>query len=61
MKRYSVYVLFKNGQDMQFETDTNVKMAQPVEINGGRFIITENEKLINVDYIKELNVVELRK
>jgi hypothetical protein len=46
---------------MQFETDTNVKMAQPVEINGGRFIITENEKLINVDYIKDLNVVELRK
>ncbi|MCI1593232.1 hypothetical protein [Heyndrickxia oleronia] len=61
MKRYSVYVLFENGQDMQFETDTNVKMAQPVEINGGRFIITENEKLINVDYIKDLNVVELRK
>ncbi|MCM3454473.1 hypothetical protein M3685_11005 [Heyndrickxia oleronia] len=61
MKRYSVYVLFENGQDMQFETDTNVKMTQPVEINGGRFIITENEKLINVNYIKEMNVVELRK
>ncbi|MBU5214576.1 hypothetical protein [Heyndrickxia oleronia] len=61
MKRYSVYVLFKNGQNMQFETDTNVKMAQPVKINGGRFIITENKNLINVDYIKELDMVELRK
>lgn len=61
MKRYSVYVLFKNGQDMQFETNTNVKIAQPVEINGGRFIITENKNLINVDYIKKLDMVELRK
>lgn len=33
MKKYSVYVKFKNGQDIQFETNTNVKMYS--RLNGG--------------------------
>lgn len=60
MKKYSVYVLFNNGQDMQFETDTNVKMVMPQYINGGRFIVTENQYVINADEIKKLDIVALR-
>lgn len=33
---------------MQFETDTNVKLEQPQYINGGKFIVTENEYVINL-------------
>ena len=43
LKRYSVYVLFKNGKDMQFETDTNVLLQQAVHINGSDMIMTEEE------------------
>ncbi|MFC5587528.1 hypothetical protein ACFPRA_01225 [Sporosarcina soli] len=61
MKRYSVYVLFKNGQDMQFETDTNVLLQQPVHINGAEMIMTEEEYGINLAQVKDLEVVEIGK
>ena len=56
-KKYSVHLSFKNGLDMQFETDTNVKLTEPQYINGGRFIVTENEYVINVQQVHEMNVV----
>lgn len=59
VKKYSVHISFKNGSDMQFETDTNVNSAEPQYINGGQFIITENEYVINVLQVKEMNVVQL--
>lgn len=59
MKKYSVHVAFKNGKEMQFETNTNVKSAEPQYINGGEFIVTENEYVINVQQVKEMNVVEI--
>ena len=61
MKRYSVYVLFKNGQDMQFETDTNVLLQQPVHINGAEMIMTEEEYGVNLAQVKDLEVVEIGK
>ncbi|WP_144461796.1 hypothetical protein [Siminovitchia fortis] len=60
MKKYSVYIVLSNGQDIQFETNTNIKMQMPINIGGGKFIITEEEHVINVDHIKELDIVQLR-
>ena len=59
MKKYSVHVSFNNGTDMQFETDTNVKSVEPQYINGGEFIVTENEYVINVNQVKEMKIVQL--
>jgi len=59
VKKYSVHVSFKNGTDMQFETDTNVKLAEPLYINGGEFIVTEDEYVINVTQVKEIKVVQM--
>jgi hypothetical protein len=59
VKKYSVHVSFKNSTDMQFETDTNVKSAEPLYINGGEFIVTENEYMINIKQVKEVRVVQL--
>ena len=59
MKRYSVYVLFKTGQDMQFETDTNVLLLQPVLINGAKMIMTEDEYGINLAQVEKMEVVEI--
>lgn len=60
MKKYLVKILFKNSQYLQFETDTNVRITSPVLINGGRFIVTENQYVVNVDQIKKMEVKDLK-
>ncbi len=59
MKRFSVTVLFNNGQVMRFETNTNIRMIVPVDINGGRFLVTEEQQVVNVDMIEKLDIVTL--
>lgn len=61
MKRYSVYVLFKTGQDMQFETNTNVLLQKPVHINGAQMITTEEQYIFNMAQVEKLEVVEIGK
>ncbi|WP_062105205.1 hypothetical protein [Bacillus niameyensis] len=58
MKKYSVFVLFKNGRPVEIETDTNLKMVMPVEINGGKFLITEDQIVLNADQIDIINIYE---
>jgi len=60
VKKYLVKILFKNSQYLQFETDTNVRITSPVLINGGRFIVTENQYVVNVDQIKKMEVKDLK-
>jgi len=60
MKKYSVHITFKNGWEQHFETDTNLKLEVPQYINGGQFIITENEYVINTNQVKEINMIQLR-
>ncbi len=60
MKKYSIYVKFKDGQDLQFETDTNVRLAKPITTdNGIKVIMTENEYVLVVHNIAELEQIEL--
>lgn len=61
LKRYSVYVLFKNGRDMQFETNTNVLLLQPIHVNGAEMIMTEEETGINLVQVEKMEVVEIGK
>lgn len=59
MKKYSVQVKFKNGQDLKFETDTNVKLAAPHTINGERCIVTENEYVLNLRHVEKIKQIKL--
>ncbi|RWR06738.1 hypothetical protein QNH23_06420 [Siminovitchia fortis] len=60
MKKYSVYALLKNGQDIQFETDTNIKVAMPVMIDGARFLVTKEEIVLNLDEVEKLEMVQIK-
>ena len=57
MERYSVYTLFKNGQDYQFETNTNVLNLEPIQVNGAQIIMTKDEHGINMNQVKKMEVV----
>ena len=59
MKKYSVYTVFKNGQDMQFETNTNVLLLQPFNVNGAKMIMTKDQYGVNMAQVKKLEVVEI--
>lgn len=59
MKKYSVCIEFKNGQDMQFETDTNILLQQPVNVNGAEMVMTKDEYGVNMAQVKRLEVVQI--
>lgn len=59
MKKYSVYLLFKNGVDRQFETDTNILLLQPVNVNGAEMVMTKEQFGINLAQVKKLEVVQI--
>lgn len=50
--------MFKNGSNIHFETDTNLNLAEPQSINGGQFIVTENDHVINLLQVEEMKVVQ---
>lgn len=57
MERYSVSIVFKNGQDMQFETNTNVLDLKPINVNGAEMIMTRDEYGVNLKQVEKLEVV----
>ena len=59
MKKYSVYTVFKTGADMQFETNTNVLLLQPFNVNGAKMIMTKDQYGVNMAQVKKLEVVEI--
>ncbi|WP_438315344.1 hypothetical protein [Sporosarcina sp. FA9] len=59
MKKYSVYIVFKNGEDYQFKTNTNVLLLQPMHIIGAEMIMTKDQYGINLVQVKKLEVVEI--
>lgn len=59
MERYSVYTVFKNGQDYQFETNTNVLNLEPIQVNGAQIIMTKDEYGINMNQVKKMEVVRI--
>ena len=61
MKRYSVYIVFDNGQDMQFETNTNLLLQLPIDVNGAKMLMTEEEHCINMLHVENMEVVEIGK
>ncbi len=61
MKRYSVYVLLKNGKDVQFETVDNPLEMEPVHINGAEMVMTKEQYGINLLQVRKMEVVEFGK
>lgn len=61
MKRYSVYVLLKNGKDVQFESVDNPLEIEPVHINGAEMVMTKEQYGINLLQVERLEVVEFGK
>ena len=59
MERYSIYIVFKNGQDYQFETNTNVLNLEPIQVNGAQIIMTKDEHGINMNQVKKMEVVRI--
>lgn len=61
MKKYSVWVKFKNGKDLSFETDSNIQELEPITLhNGIRMLVTENEYALNIDWIKEVYIMPMQ-
>jgi len=58
MKKYEVKITFYNGQKYDFETNSDVRSLKPIEINGARMIMTEEEVAINIIHIKDMKVIE---
>ena len=61
MKRYSVYILLKNGKDVQFETVDNPLEIEPVHINGAEMVMTKEQYGINLLQVEKMEVVEIGK
>jgi len=59
VKRYLVNVTFVDGQSLEFETDTNIKLAQPLMINGESCLVTEDEYVINLRNVKKIDMTSL--
>lgn len=59
MKKYSVYVKFQNGKDLQFETISNVRKLKPFIVNNQPLIMTKDEYVMNLNHVKEIDQVEL--
>ncbi|MEK5148746.1 hypothetical protein MKX53_17335 [Psychrobacillus sp. FSL K6-4615] len=58
MKKYEVKITFYSGQKFEFETNSDVRSLNPIEINGARMIMTEEEIGINIIHIKDMKVIE---
>ena len=57
LKKYAVNILFKNGDEMQFETDTNVLLQQPVYIKRGtEMVFTEEGASYNEVLVSKVTV-----
>ncbi len=61
MKKYSVYVLLKNGQDFQFESVDNPLEIEPLHINGTEMVMTKDQYGINLLKVEKMEVVEIGK
>lgn len=59
MKKYAVYVVFKDGRDMQFDTDTNMLHLKQIRVNGARMLITPEQYGVNLNHVKKLEVVQV--
>lgn len=59
MKRYKVYMKFKNGKEIRLETNTDVLNA-PVghHKSGAVLLVTEEQHVINIIHIKIFRVLD---
>ena len=58
MKKYEVKITFSNGQKYYFETNSDVRSLNPIEVNGARMIMTEEEIGININHVEDMEVIK---
>lgn len=58
MKKYEVKITFSNGQKYDFETNSDVRSLNPIEVNGARMIMTEEEIGININHVEDMEVIK---
>lgn len=56
LKKYKFYLLFKGGQKLVFETNTDIRTAKRQFVEGGIFVITENKYTINLAQLEGIKV-----
>lgn len=56
LKKYKFYLKFKGGHNLIFETNTDIRTAERNKVNGGQFVDTENNYMINLAQLESLNV-----
>ena len=56
LKKYKIFIYFKEGPTMAFETNMDIKKAKKQRVNGVDFIITEDMTTINVSQIKKIEI-----
>ncbi|MEK3978476.1 hypothetical protein MKY37_05195 [Psychrobacillus sp. FSL K6-2836] len=56
LKKYKFHLKFKGGNNLIFETNTDIRTAERNKVNGGLFVDTENNYTINLAQLESLNV-----
>ncbi len=56
LKKYKFYLKFKGGNNLIFETNTDIRTAERNKVDGGIFVETENSYTINLAQLEKLNV-----
>ncbi|RST58596.1 hypothetical protein D5F11_016305 [Siminovitchia terrae] len=58
MRKYKVNILLKNGHQMEFITNTDVRTAERQVILGDEYILTKDLYVISFRHIKKMTVEE---
>ena len=56
LKKYKFYLKFKGGNNLVFETNTDIRTAERNRVDGGIFVETENSYTINLAQLEKLKV-----
>ncbi|TQR18280.1 hypothetical protein [Psychrobacillus soli] len=60
LKKYKFLLIFKGGNHLIIETNTDIRTAKREEINGAIFIRIENQYTINLAQIESIKVKILK-
>jgi len=58
MKKYEIKITFSNGLKYDFETNSDVQKLKPIEVNGARMIMTEEEIGININHVEDMKIIQ---
>ncbi|MBD7943125.1 MULTISPECIES: hypothetical protein [Psychrobacillus] len=60
IKKYKFLLSFHDGHQLLFETNTDIRTAEREYINGGMFVVTDNQYTINLNQVARIQVKKQR-